>query len=236
MSTHRYRPRNLQVFLDISTFCNAGCPQGHRTDPNGLGMAKWLNYHQWDFDTFKNTYRLHEQDREDNIWGVFEFCGTWGDPVMNKDIMKMVEYVVEYSNAKIYLDTNASIRDEEWWWDLGIAGGKQLTTYFAIDGIDQKMHSHYRRKTELDKVLKNMKAHSQTLAHTKVKTIVFKHNENYLDDIKDMVFKNGASTIIYTKSDRFYKHSSVFDFIDENGDAQVLEKSTIDKKTWQVNK
>ena len=57
-----------------------------------------------------------------------------------------------------------------------------------------------------------------------------------MDDIKDMVFKNGASTIIYTKSDRFYKHSSVFDFIDENGDAQVLEKSTIDKKTWQVNK
>ena len=29
--------KNLHVFLDVSTYCNAGCPQCHRTNPEGLG-------------------------------------------------------------------------------------------------------------------------------------------------------------------------------------------------------
>ena len=69
-----YKSRGLNVFLDISTYCNAGCPQCHRTDPNGLGKASWLPLIQWDLKTFKKAYNLEQYKVR---YHSFEFCGTW---------------------------------------------------------------------------------------------------------------------------------------------------------------
>jgi sulfatase maturation enzyme AslB (radical SAM superfamily) len=145
---------------------------------------------------------------------------------MNRELLSMVQYIIDNSNATISIDTNGSIRDEEWWWNLGAIGGRRLHVTFAVDGIDQKMHSHYRRNTDLKKVLANMESISQTLSKPRVRTIVFKHNEDYLEQIEEMARSYGASTIEFTPSDRWEK-GSVFDFIDEFGNAQKLEQSRI---------
>lgn len=224
----KYTPNNLSIFLDISTFCNAACPQCHRTNPNGLDKADWLPLVQWDLQAFKNAYKLENLNgtQRNNMYRQFEFCGTWGDPVMNKDLLKMVKYIKDNTNARIVIDTNGSIRDEDWWWELGSIAGKRLTVYFAVDGIDQKMHSHYRRNTNLDKVLSNMKSISNTLSIIKARTIVFKHNEDCLDDIKDMVKKHGARSIVFTPSDR-WSQGPTFNFVDADGIPQKLERSRI---------
>lgn len=218
-----YKSYGLSVFLDISTYCNAACPQCHRTDPNGLGKASWLPLIQWNLETFKKAYNL---DKYKVRYHSFEFCGTWGDPVMNRELLSMVQYIIDNSTATISIDTNGSIRDEEWWWNLGIIGGRRLHVTFAVDGIDQKMHSHYRRNTDLKKVLANMESISQTLSKPRVRTIVFKHNEDYLEQIEEMVRSYGASTIEFTPSDRWEK-GAVFNFTDELGNAQKLEQSRI---------
>lgn len=218
-----YKSYGLCVFLDISTYCNAACPQCHRTDPNGLGKANWLPLIQWDLETFKNAYNL---DKPRVQYHSFEFCGTWGDPVMNKDLLEMVRYIIDNSNATITIDTNGSIRDEEWWWKLGSIAGERLRVYFAVDGIDQKMHSHYRRNTDLKKVLANMESLSHTLAEPKVRTIVFKHNEDYLDEIEKLVKSYGARYIAFTPSDR-WQRGPVFNFTDEEGNKLQLEQSRI---------
>ncbi len=218
-----YNSYGLSVFLDISTYCNAACPQCHRTDPNGLGKASWLPLIQWNLETFKKAYNL---DKYKVRYRSFEFCGTWGDPVMNRELLSMVQYIIDNSSANISIDTNGSIRDEEWWWNLGAIGGRKLQVTFAVDGIDQKMHSHYRRNTDLKKVLANMESISQTLSKPRVRTIVFKHNEDYLEQIEEMVRSYGASTIEFTPSDRWEK-GAVFNFTDELGNAQKLEQSRI---------
>ena len=218
-----YKSHGLSVFLDISTYCNAACPQCHRTDPNGLGKASWLPLIQWDLKTFKKAYNL---DKHKVRYHSFEFCGTWGDPVMNRELLGMVQYIIDNSNATISIDTNGSIRDEEWWWNLGIIGSLRLHVTFAVDGIDQKMHSHYRRNTDLKKVLSNMESISQTRSKPRVRTIVFKHNEDHLDQIKDLVRSHGASTIEFTPSDR-WERGAVFNFTDELGNPQKLEQSRI---------
>lgn len=219
-----FNRNGLNVFLDISTYCNAACPQCHRTNPNGLEKADWLPLVQWNLQTFKNAYRLHLKSKTN--YAEFGFCGTWGDPVMNKDLLKMVEYIIENSKANIIFDTNGSIRDEDWWWQLGILAGKRLTVFFAVDGINQEMHSLYRRNTNLNKVLNNMKALSNTLAKVKARIIVFKHNESYLNEIKHLAINNGAIEVIATPSDRWPK-GPVFNFVDENNNDQTLEKSKI---------
>ncbi len=220
----------LKTFIDISTYCNAGCPKCHRTDVNGLGKIDWLPLVQWDLETFKNAYKL-----EDNpyLYDVFEICGTWGDPLMNKDLMPIVKYIIDNSKAKIIIDTNGSIRDEEWWWNLGCIGGRRLTVVFAIDGTTQEMHAHYRRNTDLKKILNNLKSLSSTMARASVHTIVFKHNEDHLDDIAEMSKKYGAKQINYTPSNRAFDVDDKFKFTDSKGIKQFLEKSY--KYTKRIN-
>jgi len=47
----------LQVFVDISTYCNAGCPECHRTESErgGLGKVDWLPLVQWTAEEFRNA-------------------------------------------------------------------------------------------------------------------------------------------------------------------------------------
>ena len=52
-----YKLKKLDVFLEISTFCNAGCPQCHRTNPDGLDKADWLPLVNWNIEQFKKVDR-----------------------------------------------------------------------------------------------------------------------------------------------------------------------------------
>ena len=47
-------------------------------------------------------------------------------------------------------------------------------------GINQEMHSHYRRKCNLQKTLDNMKTLSETWSTPMAQTVVFEHNRPHL--------------------------------------------------------
>lgn len=219
---------SINLFMDISTYCNAGCPQCHRTDSNGLGKVDWLPLVQWSIEQFKFVFT---PDQLQNV-KRFHFCGTFGDPIMVKDILKIVEYIVKYSNARVSFDTNGSMRNEDFWWDLGVAGGDRLTIRFDVDGINQKMHETYRRFTFLDKTLKHMNIMSQTNCRVEAQTILFKHNENYKDEIRELCIQYGATGHQFVTSDRFnYSNGNKTLHIDENGVEFALEKATGNFKT-----
>ena len=217
--------RDPNVWLDVSTYCNAACPQCHRTNPNGLGKADWLPLLQWNLETFKKVFPHLSRHRQ------YNFCGTWGDPAMNKDILPIVQYITDNSKSKIVIDTNGAMRDEEFWWELGCAGKDQLTVVFAVDGSTQEMHAKYRRKTELSKVLNHMKELSSTPAEAWALTIVFKHNEKHIAEISDLVKSYGAYAHKWLVTDRFYSAPTFtndsFSFINERGQQDILEAATV---------
>jgi len=212
-----YQLKKLDVFLDISTFCNAGCPQCHRTNPDGLDKADWLPLINWSFEQFKKIYPPEKM----HLYKQMELCGTWGDPVMNKDIFKIIEYITS-NRVWVNMSTNGSIRDEEWWFNLGVAAGHRLAVNFDIDGSTQEMHELYRRKTDLQKILNNMDSLSQTRAQAKVFTVRFKHNEPYLKDIQELSKAHGAQKWTGWLSNRFV-HRPVFDY-KYNGKEYKLEE------------
>jgi MoaA/NifB/PqqE/SkfB family radical SAM enzyme len=219
-----WNPNGINVFLDISTYCNAGCPQCHRTDPDKLGKAEWLPLIQWDLERFKSAFSIDEMKKIIHM----KFCGTWGDPVMAKDLLEICKYVIDNSSIKIELDTNGSIRDEEWWWNLGVVCGKRLKVVFAVDGINQQMHEKYRRFTSLEKVLNHINVLSQTSARVHSQTIVFKHNQDYKKEITSLVKKYGSIQHGFVISDRF-DYEYVVDnkrfFINENNEKEYLERA-----------
>lgn len=226
-----YRTRDLEIFVDLSTYCNAGCPQCHRTSTNNkLQKEEWLPLIQWSFDEFKKAF---PEDLIKEHTAMFSICGTWGDPVMNKDIKEIIRYIVETNNkVPINLDTNGSLRDEDWWWELGMIAGRSLRVVFAVDGSTQEMHEKYRRFTNLQKVLNNMKALSETNAIIEGHTILFKHNQDYVEDIKKLCLDNGARGYRVTQSDRFENRNSTegkyFHFQNEKGEKETLEITDYD--------
>ena len=219
-------PNTIKLFLDISTYCNAGCPQCHRTNPNGLGKADWLPLIQWSLDDFKKAFPPKELEKVTSL----HFCGTWGDPIMNKDILEIVKYSLENSFARISFATNGSIRNEDFWWELGVIGGKRLHVVFDIDGINQEMHETYRRFTSLEKILNNMHIFSQTNARATSQTVLFKHNENYQEEIKQLCKEWGSSHHSFVISDRFPMNveNPSRDYVDEKGNKFTLYRAKND--------
>ena len=208
-----------KISLSITNFCNAGCPQCDRINPNGCGTAEWLPLVQWSIEDYKKAFPKETLEELDEI----KFCGTWGDPMMLKDLYPMCEYIIDESNCRIEITTNGSIRDEDYYWKLGILCGKRLKMYFDIDGVNQEMHSHYRRKTNLEKTLSNMKSLSETWSTPMAQTVVFEHNRPYLKEIENLAKDNGAKYWRHFDSNRF-RESDTFEFVDENGKEKVLRK------------
>ena len=214
-----YDRGRINAWLDITTDCNAACPQCHRTDPKTLNKVDWLPLIQWSFEDFKKAFPIKTLKYIKN----FNFCGSLGDPIMNKDIFKMCEYIVDNSDCYIMINTNGSIRDEFWWTHLGYIIKDRGEVVFDIDGTTQKMHSHYRQKTDLKLILDNMKAYKQ-YGLVGIFTVIYKHNENYLKEIYDMVSDIiGEHQHTFVPSDRAH-HIDKFKFY-KDGEEQFLEHS-----------
>ena len=207
--------------MDISTYCNAGCPQCHRTNPNGLDKQDWLPLMQWSIEQFKKAF---PKETLKNI-KRFHFCGTFGDPMMVKDILPIIKYIIDNARSLIYFDTNGSMRNEDFWWELGVVAGGRLTVRFDVDGINQEMHSHYRRFTELDKVLEHMSILSNTKAHAVSQSIIFKHNQDYKKEIEELCREHGSLQHEFVSSNRFELGPTTH-HTDEDGNAFVLEEAT----------
>ena len=131
---------------------------------------------------FVKIHIQNDTDEEKQLKTVksITFSPSWGDPMMNPDAYEIIDYLLECLPKGAHLKnvTNGSMRNEEFWWKLGslalVHRHKKFTTVFDIDGIDQEMHSQYRRNTKLQNVLDNMKAFSDNdVSNTFSKTIVF---------------------------------------------------------------
>lgn len=229
MSNSPYPNQGLKAWIDLSTYCNAACPQCHRTEAQGLTKQAWLPLIQWSLADFKRKF----PPESIKYYDQFEFCGTWGDPLMCKDIFKIVEYVLSTDlGVKVQLNTNGSLRNPDWWWNFGVMGGDRLEVIFDIDGIDQAMHERYRQNTDLNLIKDNVESFCTTPARAAVSTIVFRHNENYVDDIEKMIRDWGVTGGHFPiESNRFY-HGPSFSFASANGHRILLEQTTQDNNSF----
>ena len=234
MNDSNWSMKGIGIQLDITTYCNAKCPQCHRTNPEGLKKHDWLPLVHWSMDDFNTAFSDDDLTKISNI----NFCPTWGDAIMNPHFYDMVKRCFEVNpNMCISIDTNGSIQDENLWWKFGsLAPSKRntngtLRVTFDVDGINQKMHSKYRIGTNLQKTLNNMRAYSEAYySKTCSQTIVFKHNQEYLKQIEKLCAEYGSTYHINTKStNRFGNHGNdnTFEFTFANGKFDTLEKSDI---------
>lgn len=198
-----YPTDNLGARIEISTLCNAKCPQCARTDPDGLDKYNWLKEEWITLETFKSWF----PPESIKIMRAFYLTGSFGDPVTNPDLLSIVMYIRSVRNdIKIAISTNGSLKDDDFWLDLALIGGKNLLVTFTVDGITQDQHAKYRVNTSLEKILRHMKLMSD-LCTVHTVTVLFEHNEQDLDAIIKLCKDNGASECEVTESNRFQKRT-----------------------------
>jgi len=215
---------NLTVDLELTTHCNLRCPQCSRTDEkNNLNPYPFIALTSVTLDQFKSWFSPEDL----RCVKYMHFSGTYGDPGMCKDLLPIVEYIISNSKTNVGINTNGTMRGEDFWWDIGSIGKERLRVIFDIDGINQDMHSTYRRGSDLEKVLSAVEAVSMTPAKVTVLTVLFKHNQDYLDQIQDMAQSRAFKQIDfdYVEGNQF-QNSNVYKFQDEYGNEQQLEQVT----------
>jgi MoaA/NifB/PqqE/SkfB family radical SAM enzyme len=131
------------AFIDPSTICNLHCPfcavgKGSTDHPKYLMR----------FDEFKRIMDM----LGDYLFQVEIY--QYGEPLLNPDVFRMIEYAKRKYYAFTRISTNLNIFNKEKAERLVASGLDYLT--LSIDGASQETYSKYRVGGDFNKVLENV--------------------------------------------------------------------------------
>lgn len=226
-----------QIHLEISNNCQASCPMCSR-NVNGGQENPLVKINNWSLDNFKTVMSPEVL----NQIRMFYLCGTFGDPMMNNDMIDMCRYSKEINpNIDIHIHTNGGARKPEWWEELAQALPKKHRVVFGIDGLEDTHHL-YRVGTNFETVIKNATAFINAGGIAEWAFIKFKHNEHQVNEAESMAKELGFATFNLKSSSRFIIEPKVKVVNREGNITHYIEPSTdnvlkfIDKKTIEKYK
>lgn len=221
-----------QIHLEITNNCQASCPMCSRNVHGGIDNP-WLTIKNWTLEEYKTIITPEVINQVDSLY----FCGNYGDPVMNKDLLEMVRYTVNVrSEIQIRIHTNGSIQNTAWWTELAHALPENHLVIWGIDGLEDTNHI-YRIGTVFDKIIKNAKAFIDNGGIAEWAFIVFKHNEHQLRTAEQYAYEFGFKYFTHKNSNRFMIESTFPVYNSKRETLYNLEPATknkivfIDKKT-----
>jgi MoaA/NifB/PqqE/SkfB family radical SAM enzyme len=171
-----------QVHLEISTRCNAACPDCPR---NLRGVDVIESYPVLDMSLLQ-AQQIFTQDFLKQLH-VFLINGNYGDFITARDGVEIVEYVRQSSpECIIEISTNASGKPKIWE-KLASLG---VSVKFRLDGL-ANTHHLYRQNTDYDLIISNAKkfisaAKNYPQSRAIWTMIPFDHNRHQIDACKNL--------------------------------------------------
>jgi len=200
------------IHIELTDKCQAACPMCARNHSGG-SERPFIKNKEITFDDFKKWFPVEFLRNVNNFYS----CGNYGDPVFAKDCFEIYEYVRSASpDARLAIHTNGSLRKTDWWKDLAKVMGINGEVIFAVDGFKGK-HELYRRNTDFDKIIENIKAYVSAGGVAKVDSLVFKHNQDEVEELEKFLLSIGVHSVNFKSTKRFYNMEafSVFNKQDE---------------------
>jgi MoaA/NifB/PqqE/SkfB family radical SAM enzyme len=199
-----------QVHLEITSKCQASCPMCARNDHGGKENPNLL-VNELSLDDFILIFNPELLKQLSNIY----FCGNFGDPILSKDLIKMIEYAVDTNpEIRMAIHTNGSARTKAWWRELAKALPKNHMVHFALDGLENTHHL-YRVGTDFNKIIENAKEFISAGGIAEWAFLSFKHNEHQIDEAKALAKKLGFQSFNHKATGRFV-HEPVFSVQDKD--------------------
>lgn len=214
-----------KVRFDLGNFCNLDCPSCFRQSATKDYNSKRLEpvkYHP-----YLNTHYVTRNEVErwfpekflgDHIEHML-FCGASSEPTLNPEFVDIVDYFSDKVNL-ISMSTNGSTRNADWWYELGKT---KIHPIFSIDSLKPD-NNLYRIGSNTDKILENMRAFTAAGGKCTLKHILFKHNQDEIDDFIKITEELNCR----------YKQVPAFEFTGDKTSYEVVTKDktyTIEKNT-----
>ena len=183
-----------QLHLEITNNCQASCPMCVRNVHGGLDNPL-VKIENWSLERYKTIVNAEvlQQIR------LIQFCGNYGDPLLNNDLLKMMEYTAQVNpDIHIRIHTNGSMRNKGWWAQLAKTLPINHSVIFALDGL-KDTHHLYRIGTDFNKIIENAKEFIANGGTAEWAYLRFKHNEHQVDEAKKLASELGFH--IFTMKD-----------------------------------
>ena len=191
-----------KIEWEISTHCNARCPQCPRNDYGGATVPS-LPLINVSLETAKTILPIEFIQQLEEVY----FCGTYGDPCMNKDFTRICQWLKEV-NPKLVLaaHTNGSLQNKTFW--------KEAAKYvdgigFGIDGLEDTNHL-YRVDTNWQKIIANVKTYVDNGGTAIWDFIIFRHNEHQVDEARQLSSTLGFKEFRVKYTARFFNKKHEF--------------------------
>jgi MoaA/NifB/PqqE/SkfB family radical SAM enzyme len=238
-----------QIHLEITNNCQASCPMCNRNINGGLENPL-IKIRNWTFNEFTTIMSLEVLNQIDSYY----FCGNFGDPILNNDLIKMCAWSkVTAPRVRVTIHTNGGARNTDWWRTLAQALPSDHRVVFALDGLEDTHHL-YRVGTKYETVIENARAFIDAGGKAEWVFIKFKHNEHQVEEARRRSIELGFKSFILKNSSRFILEpkvkvvdrqggvmhyiepasETVMKFIDKdtiNAYKQIVEKSIISCKS-----
>jgi len=199
------------LHLEITSRCQASCPMCVRNVYGGLKNSNFV-LSDWSLEDFKIILNTEVINQIKHIM----FCGHYGDPVINKDLPYMLEYIKESNpNISVQVFTNGSIFKEQWWKNLINYMPTNHQVLFGIDGLEDT-HKIYRIGTDWNKIISNAKAFIDVGGNTSWEFIRFKHNQHQVDECRELSKQLGFESFSVKDTSR-YVDNEPYKVVDKNG-------------------
>jgi MoaA/NifB/PqqE/SkfB family radical SAM enzyme len=205
--------RNIKsIQIEISTYCNSACPQCPRNYYGGATIST-VPLYKWSLSEFKKIFSDEVLDQIEQVY----FCGTYGDPMTNRAVLSMCQYLKKKSNIKVGIHTNGGVDNESMYSALA-----QHVDFlaFGIDGLEDTNHI-YRRHVNWDRVIKNAQAFINAGGNAIWDYIVFEHNEHQVDTARELSKILGFQQFNVKQTSRFlrrdHKYSESLDVYNRSG-------------------
>lgn len=199
-----------QIHLEITNNCQASCPMCSRNHHGGM-VNPLIKINEWSLEDFKQIINQQVLDQIEHIY----FCGNFGDPMLNDDLIQMCQYVKDHSTVSIRIHTNGSLRNKDWWKRLAQALPAEHFVIFGIDGLADT-HSRYRIGTSYENILKNASEFIAAGGRAEWAFIVFEHNQHQVADAKKLASDLGFERFTTKNSSRFVGDTN-FEVYDKTG-------------------
>ena len=227
------------IQIEITNRCQASCPMCLRNIHGGIENPS-LSLTDWSIEQFRSIFNDEVLKQVKHI----NFCGDFGDPIMNSDLIEMCQHLKDAGNIGVSINTNGSARTNTWWGDLARALPKDHRVEFALDGL-RTTHSLYRIGTDFNTIIGNAGAFMSAGGNAHWMYIKFKHNEHEVEVARNIANDLGFSSFTVKNSKRFGKKFPVLDrsgavthYIEQpaNSDIQSVEFIDLkDYKEWKTD-
>jgi len=180
----------LTLMIEPTNICNLKCP----LCPTGAGLIK----RKKGFLTF-NDFKKAIDEIGDYIFHLRLW--NWGEPLLNKDIFKMISYAKQ-KRIFVNLSTNSNFLNKEVIEKLIDSGLDELI--ISLDGASKETYQKYRKGGNFEKIIESIrflmgerKRLEKSVPYVKLQFIIMSHNEHEIPKIKNLAKEIGVDELSF---------------------------------------